>query len=278
MRKSVISLSILLWLINPTFGNDLNSTSQYKIFTTTTNETHGYKIQVEYPQEWENSQNSKANDIFTVYSKTHDSMCSIHIRPLTQYLNKGDFQHFFQTDLKTQITTNLFGLDNFISKQKTIDELPAAITTFNTYVDKLFFYHIISFIGYQNTIITLKCFSFNQDKQQAKISFEASYNKFLHFINSFKLLNKKHINKTSNLEKETEIILNSITNHNIKTMPSHNYFQSTNIDTNHKTKRDKIGSNKDPYRNTMGYFLGQCFSAGLLLLLIIMLVKHRNKH
>lgn len=278
MKKNFVILFAVLHLTSSAFSNDLNSNLPYKIFTTNPDETNGYEIQVEYPQDWETGQNSKENSIFIVYPKTHDGMCSINIRRLTQYFNKEDFQHFFQTNLKTQITSNLFGLDNFISKQKIIDELPATITTFDTYVDNLFFYHIVSFIGYKNTIIVLKCSSFNRDKQQAKTSFEYSHNSFLHFLNSFKLLNKKHNNKISNLDKETSIIVNSITHPHTKTISPHDYSRTGNYNVNHKQKKEWFESDKDPYRNNIGYFLGQCFSTIFLLLLIIMLAKHRNKH
>jgi hypothetical protein len=298
MKKILMFIVTVFCIIGHVFGDTTFSNQTYETFTTNPSDpiTLGYQIQVKYPKEWEIYNNPQKNSIFTVWPHSHDSMCSINTRVLSQELNEQDFKQFFQTNSYTNLTTDLFGLNNFVSTQTTLDKLPTAINTFSTYMDNLFFYHITSFIGYKNTIIVLKCFTFNREQQQAKISFDNFYPHFLYFINSFKLLNKQSFN-IQDLDDKTTTIVNSIKKPNTKQMISQktqnlktdstmikrpisyrSALQPVNSQTNHK-KIDSLGLDKmtkrDPHMNKIGYILGSIFGCLLLALLIHFLLKKR---
>lgn len=276
MKKSLIFLLVLFFVTITSLCDALSANQTNKTLATNSFKLDEHTIQIKHPQEWEFKKNSKEDNTFTIYPKTHDSMCFIKIRNLPEHLSNQDFQRFFQENLQTSAINKLFGLDDFILSQTTIDGLPAAITKFNTYIDNLFFYHIISYIGYQNTIFVLKCCTFNQNKQQAKISFENSYNDFLYFINSFKLINDTQPSKTLNLTPETENIINSINNNTPKQARNNAILQQNKSKTNSK-QIDFFGIKhelkRDPHMNVSGYIFGKIFGGTLLLLFLYKILR-----
>lgn len=164
--------------------------------------THGRKIRVEYPKDWEAKPGTKPHNVYkftdTKYAPNllEGRACVINVLDINEMSFNEDiplvsWKIIFNNQ---DFAKALFGDTLLYSQATQADNLPALMAMTEITQEQLgikIYQKMLSVsIGYKNTLINLQCIAMGRDKNSANRVFNESKKTFLNFMNSFQCLDR----------------------------------------------------------------------------------------